>query len=578
MKKFMPLMLILGMLFTPFATIAQVGHRPAISPAPSDAIQYVSTNGNDSNDGLSMGTAKLTQAAAITWCSINAPNGCTVLSLNGTYNITTSISAVSNLDFECADPAATILNWTGSSSGIEFLIQNVNNVTVHNCQFRTTVASTSMAIEVSNSNQLSIDHNFILNSTYPTQANGFGTAIRVTGDGSSLSSSTIWITHNFIRDYAVAGINLDHCVDCHINLDSIYGVFNNTTSINLLLDRGVSGLYVSQVPTGAGLNGVLFRNTNQGGAYGPVVPTFSFFDQFLADTTTGGDACKFDSTLGSNNVSAHFTNSWCSFAGMNTSGMVITATANGVHISGGVGIYLGSGFRSRVNAANGVLVDNGNVANVSINGAFIFANNLNNGADAHGIYWQQGVDLTLTGTRLTNTIGADSGHQLYGLKTTGGGGFALSGNDLTGNVSGAISNSVVQLDAAGNAGINDEISNSRCLQFDHSGNTSICPVSLTGSFTASLPASTGYVQLNELQTKSSAYTLTVNDSWINVTGTTTITVPHALTGQRWDVFNSGSNTVTIQCDSGNINGGASVTRSANTGYTVTADGTNCFAH
>ncbi len=78
--------------------------------------------------------------------------------------------------------------------------------------------------------------------------------------------------------------------------------------------------------------------------------------------------------------------------------------------------------------------------------------------------------------------------------------------------------------------------------------------------------------------KSSPYTLTVSDSWINVTGTTTITVPHALTGQRWVVFNSGSNTVTIQPDSGTINGAASVTRSANTGYEVTCDGTNCFAH
>lgn len=81
-----------------------------------------------------------------------------------------------------------------------------------------------------------------------------------------------------------------------------------------------------------------------------------------------------------------------------------------------------------------------------------------------------------------------------------------------------------------------------------------------------------------LVTKSSPYTLATSDSWINVTGTTTITVPHALTGQRWDVFNSGAGTVTIQADSGNVNGAANITIAANVGKSMTCDGTNCFAH
>jgi hypothetical protein len=85
-----------------------------------------------------------------------------------------------------------------------------------------------------------------------------------------------------------------------------------------------------------------------------------------------------------------------------------------------------------------------------------------------------------------------------------------------------------------------------------------------------------------LITKSSNYTLTYADNWVNVTGTTTITVPHAaaetgLPNSQWRVFNSGSNTVTLQCDSGNMNGAASITLAANTGKTVTSDGTNCFA-
>jgi hypothetical protein len=95
------------------------------------------------------------------------------------------------------------------------------------------------------------------------------------------------------------------------------------------------------------------------------------------------------------------------------------------------------------------------------------------------------------------------------------------------------------------------------------------PVTLQGSNTT-VTAS--------LSTKSSAYTLTGTDTWVNATGTTTITVPHAMTAQRWDVFNSGTGTVTLICDSGTINGATSITVASEIGKTVTTDGTSCFAH
>lgn len=88
----------------------------------------------------------------------------------------------------------------------------------------------------------------------------------------------------------------------------------------------------------------------------------------------------------------------------------------------------------------------------------------------------------------------------------------------------------------------------------------------------------GPVSGGAFSTQSSAYTLKVSDSWVNVTGTTTIKAPHAIAGQTWTVFNSGSNTVTLEADSGNFNGTASVTLSANAGMSVTCDGANCFGH
>jgi hypothetical protein len=81
----------------------------------------------------------------------------------------------------------------------------------------------------------------------------------------------------------------------------------------------------------------------------------------------------------------------------------------------------------------------------------------------------------------------------------------------------------------------------------------------------------------ELGTYSSAHTLNNREYLVDATGTTTITVPHALTGQTWQVYNTGSNTVTLACDSGNINGTTSVTLTTITGAEVHADGTNCWA-
>jgi hypothetical protein len=83
-------------------------------------------------------------------------------------------------------------------------------------------------------------------------------------------------------------------------------------------------------------------------------------------------------------------------------------------------------------------------------------------------------------------------------------------------------------------------------------------------------------------TVSAPYTLSRRDFWLNVTGTTTITIPHAITGQRWEVFNSGAGTVTLAPDSGNIcmagSCAATKTLAVDTGVSITCGGTNCFAH
>lgn len=99
---------------------------------------------------------------------------------------------------------------------------------------------------------------------------------------------------------------------------------------------------------------------------------------------------------------------------------------------------------------------------------------------------------------------------------------------------------------------------------------------IDGSVAVSLLGSNNTVT-SSLSTVSGSYVLNGADSWVNVTGNTTITVPHAISAQQWKVFNSGSGTVTLACDTGTINGGSSVSLTSQTGKIVSTDGTNCFA-
>jgi hypothetical protein len=84
----------------------------------------------------------------------------------------------------------------------------------------------------------------------------------------------------------------------------------------------------------------------------------------------------------------------------------------------------------------------------------------------------------------------------------------------------------------------------------------------------------------------SDYAVTYSDCWVNITGQATITVPHAWyaspskggVSSEWHLFNSGSETVTVQTDSGTINGASRITLPSNTGKAVSCDNDNCFAH
>jgi len=74
----------------------------ALKPQVSDAVQYVSPNGNDSNDGLSIGTAKLTILGAYNALSVSG----------GTINVSGGVSGSSPV--QCTPTAGQGLGIAGS--------------------------------------------------------------------------------------------------------------------------------------------------------------------------------------------------------------------------------------------------------------------------------------------------------------------------------------------------------------------------------------------------------------------------------------------------------------------------------
>jgi hypothetical protein len=89
-----------------------------------------------------------------------------------------------------------------------------------------------------------------------------------------------------------------------------------------------------------------------------------------------------------------------------------------------------------------------------------------------------------------------------------------------------------------------------------------------------------------LKTVHTDYAVTYSDCWVNIASRATITVPHAWyaspskggVSSEWHLFNSSLEPVTVQADSGTINGASQITLPSNTGKAVSCDDANCFAH
>lgn len=226
----------------------------------------------------------------------------------------------------------------------------------------------------------------------------------------------------------------------------------------------------------------------------------------------------------------------------------------GIDFNGGAGGVYGADIEYwATGIAIGYSNSNFGASGITVSGSYI-ENNTNGiflGDAGYNGNIAQGT--TITG----NYINCSSLTGSFGVRMQQANGFTVSGNRITSCASYAINGSIdgtYQGADNGFVGAN-EIDAGQIVLLQGSNNT----------------------VTNSIATKSANYTLTGTDSWINATGSIIITVPHAFTGHQWKVFNSGSSSVTLTCDSGTINGAASLFISSATGKTVTTDGANCFA-
>jgi parallel beta-helix repeat protein len=531
------------------ATRINPGQAPwaANKPAISDAIQYVSPNGSDSNDGLSMGTAKLTLTAAENALP-GGPGKGIVYVEGGTFNLTATVNNRSNTRILCNDSTiitqanginlTTFITFAGADSA------SLENCTVDGNRSGNTDSGAVSLVSLTGSTNATVKGSRIRNSNGVGVYTGTGTTTTVTNNQftncytgcvqGGFTGSTV-ATNGTFTDNTFTGLG---------NLIFSFSD-GNTISRNKITGYGQASNVTTSGTSVTWVSGTTFTNLSPG-MYMCIGGT-----EYLISTVGSSTSLTLSSSAGTNTNQLAYLGTPDSLNLANSSNNTITA--NIIKSAEGYGIVL---FQS--GSGEAVLHNTISSNTVTLTGGDCVALNSTNATpllEGNAVIGNTISDCGQGGAAKGATVNR------HGIECNGTGTHfsIISGNAI--------------YDDQGSPTTLDGFINQTCAT-----DQVIGPNAISGMATANYAGQQiGYVP-TFLATKSSAYSLTANDSWINVTGTTTITVPHALTGQRWDVFNSGSNTVTIVCDTGNINGGANVTRSANTGYSVTADGTNCFAH
>jgi hypothetical protein len=366
--------------------------------------------------------------AAMASCS----TGCTVLLPKGKFDFSTPIVLKSGVSLIGQGTGATGLNWVGSGNVVPIEIRYVMRTRIKGFALnRNNSSTTAPAIQVFGGWDTQIDDIWCTaNWGVWQEYSGFQGCIWITGTTQAPSCVTR-ITNSRFENYTQYSIKTDHSTEMYFTSLSSYSYPNNTITDGLVVDTETAALHVDMFACGYGRHCLVVQNT-----LGGIVPHWLYFNQFEADTTSGGDAIVFDSSLGSTQVAAVFTSSWSGGAGLNDSGGIATYGANGICIDGGSSITWEG--RIRRNVGNGILISSNSSSYINIHDSSIYANNLGNSSDGHGIYISgSSTHIGITNNIITNSLDY-AGQQRYGIKVSRvrADQLRVSNNDLSNNVSG----------------------------------------------------------------------------------------------------------------------------------------------
>ena len=354
--------------------------------------------------------------AAISANSCGGTNACVIqVPPLGVYSYATGIVLPANTVLDCSGQAGwdaeefgsgsnATLSYVGTGSALK--LSGIQSV-AKNCALALGSSATNGVLI--NSASSGVDHLYISGGGPST------TSITISGSGSGSNIERPFVTNTDIWNFTGTGIYCTQANDLIVAHTTTYGRYGQGTSQSLVLDSQCNGPRLDDVGGGnSGLHGLVVKDSLGTGA-----PKWIAGDNVTSDCSQGGDGWLFDSTLGSQELAAKFTNSWASGAGQRCDGTIMTTGANGIHISGGTSISFVN-QTSRSNVGHGWLIDNSNAAYIKIIAGFTYGNNF--GAD-HGDY--NGIEvtnigaggLTISGVDLSNSP-EGTGHQHYGLEIT----------------------------------------------------------------------------------------------------------------------------------------------------------------
>lgn len=239
----------------------------ALKYGTADAVLFVSTTGNDSNDGLSPGTAKATIQAAI---NALPSRGGLVRLLGGTYVQNTSLTLKSNLTIQGVgrgdttfSPATLITTTLGS--GDLFPITNLTEVCLRDFSVSNIGAAGANACIRLNYGQRCVCQRLFINGPF---------AVGIELDSSSTSAgSTIrnWFDNILITGLANNGIGV---------------LLNSNDATNKVINNNVFWMVATQGgATGASACGLKVTNSNN---LQNINENFFYGDEFATSSAVGG--------------------------------------------------------------------------------------------------------------------------------------------------------------------------------------------------------------------------------------------------------------------------------------------------